>query len=612
MSQSLPHNPYTIEVAKNHLKGLLELMGIDKVYFVDDSLSKLPDLDELVGLVNSIYSSGFLNKLNIEKLVIEFNEDVEIYTDNIKEKWGELSALEQIKYFEICYGILGRKKEFTDINISTALKDYFFDNVLVLCTPTEWQGYINTFNNQYKILALFDQNLTKEGGIFTTKKGQDLILEVKQKGFRKSIFPALFTYTIQKLDEEIDERERIINEILENGDDISSEDFFVFTKERLNKANLFIDSIKKLFLNEHSEKIKNATISILGKAFEKTVKELKTIDTYSFDLAVLKSSLIEGVWEAETLLRIINIYFEDFIKTEMLSSNYLLTTNESFSVAHSVSKSCEIPLEGAIESPYLNPIKLRQKEIYELGENINGLFKPIENGDIFELIDSNYKKHLYILVAQECDLMLRTNGKRKLETGVLLYISKSTFQKIEKEEKMAFESAKKKQQSHVFWDTRYKLGYFDNNNIGIVKFTHDPLIVDLNFLDIVSFNTSGEIITQIDENINKLTSSSLKLRELLVKKSITLKIMEINKILKNFPRNSEVYKNIYSKLTPELVIVGNIKVSAQIKYEINSNSVYMSVKRIKRLRQPYSRLLLEKYMQYLTRNAELHDFAKGE
>lgn len=606
MSQPLVKT-YTLENAKEHLSSLLDLMKINKVFFVDDSLNTALNVDELKGLLVSIHHKGYFEAIKDEDLPIDFNEDIDSYTDDIVEKWNELKAVEQIKYFDVCYKILGEKENFTNINVSSALKDFFQEGILILLTPIQWEEYINTFDGSINILVLFDQNLTKDGGEFVVKKGQDLILDIKKRGLRHNIIPGLFTYTIEKIDEEIEKRIELLKEFKNQGEDISSEDFFVFTKERLQKNNLFVDAIKQLFLNQYVEKIKNETIKLSKNALRQTIATLNTIDTYSFDLAILKSSLTEGIWEAQTLLRIINIHFEDFIKKQMIDSNYLLKTNIAFAKAHSISQSCIIPLEGEVSPPYLKPIEIRKKEIYESGEIINKLHKPIENGDIFEITDAYNKKHLYILIAQDCDLMLRTNGKRKLETATLLYLSTSKIDKLEKEEKDAFESAKKKKQSHTFWSTRFKVEYYENDQVGVVKFTHNPLVVNLSYLDITSFNSSGEIKLKLNQSEPTTNlSASLKKRESELLSSIKQEIKEIREILKNLPKKGERYKKIYPKICPDLVALGNIKVPAVV----GNNDFSFNVKRVKRLRQPYSGLLLEKYLEYLTRNAEQHDFAK--
>ena len=78
---------------------------------------------------------------------------------------------------------------------------------------------------------------------------------------------------------------------------------------------------------------------------------------------------------------------------------------------------------------------------------------------------------------------------------------------------------------------------------------------------------------------------------------------EITRII---PNDNLKYDEICEMAMPEPVKLGDIKV----KSTVNASTLSFEMRRIKRLRQPYSKILLEKHMRYLTRNAELHDFAK--
>ncbi|MEA5404202.1 hypothetical protein VB776_14825 [Arcicella sp. DC2W] len=464
-------------------------MKIDKVYFVDDSLGDEPNVNEFIGLIRKIQD---IDKLRDGLSFFEFKDDLDLFIDNINDTWDNLTPDQRNKCFVVVYKAVG--KDYTSLDVSSSLKTFFNEDICVLCSPAQWEQYIlhTHHKGSSNILVLFDQDLNKSGGIFVTKKGEDLIIDIKKGGYRSNIFPALFTYTITNIEEELSQRVEIVEKFKKAGEALSNEDFFVFTKDRLDKPDLFADAIKKLFLNQYCEQVKEKTLNLAKKAFDNTIQEFNILDTYSFDFAVLKSSLNEGVWEVETLLRIINIYLDDFIKAEMIKSDYLLQANEAFEKAHAISNSFNISIEGIKTHPYQKPIELRAKEIYEQGKIINGLHKPLENGDIFEVTDSKGKKSLYVLVAQECDLMLRSTGKRKLQTGTLIYLSSKIVKDLIADESKSFKEYETKGRPFTFWDIRYKLDHFENTKVGIANFTVSPLVVDLIFLDLVSFNHLGE------------------------------------------------------------------------------------------------------------------------
>ena len=149
----------------------------------------------------------------------------------------------------------------------------------------------------------------------------------------------------------------------------------------------------------------------------------------------------------------------------MITNNYLASTNPDICAATELSK-VEFNIEEYV-NPYSERLKLRHQEIYEAGELINSLRKPIDNGDIFTITEGEKKGKKFILVAQECDLMVRgEDGKRGARIAILLEIETYSEKKLLKEinDKYEKDSKKRKFNNHFFAD-RYKLDYL---NLGLI------------------------------------------------------------------------------------------------------------------------------------------------
>ena len=145
----------------------------------------------------------------------------------------------------------------------------------------------------------------------------------------------------------------------------------------------------------------------------------------------------------------------------MIDQNYMTSVNPEICAATEVSK-VEFKVEDSI-NPYSERFKLRHKEIYEGGDLINGLRKPIDNGDIFEITEGEKKSKKFILVAQECDLMVRgKDGNRGARAAVLLQIEPLTEKQLSTEiaKKYQKEIKDEKFNNHFFAD-RFKLEYFE-------------------------------------------------------------------------------------------------------------------------------------------------------
>ena len=160
----------------------------------------------------------------------------------------------------------------------------------------------------------------------------------------------------------------------------------------------------------------------------------------------------------------------------------------------------------------------------------------------------------------------------------------------------------------------YKIEYWgdDLKQTASINFT-ESLNVDLSILDMVSFNEEGKAILNLSNENIRLGhfSSSLKARYTFIidtfKSSLDNLFQLISKL--NMEESDvEIEATLINNLSQKVVIIGD----KQVKKIVNNDSFNFSIRRIKRLRNPYARFVLEKYMRHLTRSAEQHDFAKNK
>ncbi|MFN0048371.1 MAG: hypothetical protein ACKVOU_04535 [Cytophagales bacterium] len=601
------------QVILENIQSLLLHLKVEKVFFVDDAIDQDTGKETFKGIVQSVISSGKLEKLReISILGIDFKKEESILIDHIDEVWDNIKPGKQLRYFEKVYTIVGRKEDINDLNVSNNLKEFFKDEQIEFLTPIDWDAkheqILAALPPENRIIVLFDQDLKLAGGRYTDQlvQGEQLILELKEKGLEDKVIISLLTHTITQCEDELPKRSEICDKI----STLNVSDFFVLAKVRLEKPEMFADGLKKVSLNSYCENIKARTIEILKEAQNETIKKLENFDTYDFDYTIFKSSYMEGVWEPETLLRITDVIFKDEVRKLMISKNYVTTTNPAICSANEISK-LEFKIENPV-NPYNERFKLRHQEIFESGALLNGLRKPIDNGDIFEITDGERKTKKFILVAQECDMMVRSDtGTRGAKIATLLEIETLSDKQLLAEMKRKYEGEIRKEKflNHFFAD-RFKLEYFEDgsNKTGLIHFSKSNL-VDLNVLDLIVFNDLGEATLDLFEStyLESFHNTAWKSRYKL--------------ILKEFSAKKEVIEKQYAAidniddpaLKKEMQIKFNHlfsfieKVGIQLSF--NSNKFSFGIKRIARLRQPKSKHLLDRYYQHLSRTAELHDFA---
>ena len=309
-------------ILKN-IQELLNLQSITKVYFIDDAINQHTGKESFKVIIQSIITAGNLQELQALNGEIDFNSEETVLFDHIDQIWENLEANKQIEYLEQAHKIDGKPEAILDLNVSSVLKTFFEGGQIVFLTPNEWdekhQEIISAVGEQNRIIVIFDQDLKLASGRFSDQniQGEHLISELKQKAGAK-VLMALLTHTITDYEQELPKR----SEICGRGNLIAS-DFFVLAKVRLIQPEMFADGIKKILINRHIEAIKVHTVDLIKKSHEIAIKKIEDFDTYDFDATILKTSLKDGVWEPETIIRIADIVFENELKNLMVNTNYI-------------------------------------------------------------------------------------------------------------------------------------------------------------------------------------------------------------------------------------------------------------------------------------------------
>lgn len=587
------------EGVKAQLKALLGIEGIEKIYFVDEVNDIM--IEEAIGFLMKGLSIGKeqeIQQIAKESLSLDYNAAT--FTDSIREIWENLGQKKQSEFMtQITKLVDGQRAE---DQITGSQLQFFFDD-LTLLTPAQWEEQKTILSKStYKVMVLFDEEL----GDKSPRKGHNFIEEIVSNQW-SSIIPIIFSFKISSFADELPWR----NDLVQNGQsNLKKGDFFALSKKRKDDPDAFVDGIKKALLNSYCETIKNESITVMRTAFQNALEDLSNWDTYDFDHVILKSSYKEGIWEPFTLERIMRIKFEDLLARQMIDSNYAKNINPAIQKAREFSGfQFDVPKK---EEPSLHRYKLRYSELYANGDEVNKLNLPVENGDIFEIYQGKLKGK-YVLVGQECDLMVRTNkeskGKRTSDVAILLKISPKTNAELDEELTKYYDGNKMLN----FWDNKYHLPYFDFSQElnGIVKFAPSTrLIVDLDIIDLVVYNHEGKADFDLfGTKPDLLTfSAAWEFRYDRIKDKFEKAAKTINQIGSDISKfDAQSQKLILTNTTS--VKLSFIQASG-IEPSFQNNRFSYGIRRIGRLRSELARHLLEKYTSYLSRKAFGHDFAK--
>jgi len=228
---------------------------------------------------------------------------------------------------------------------------------------------------------------------------------------------------------------------------------------------------------------------------------------------------------------------------------------------------------------------------------------------------------MFILVDQECDIVIREKGKRNRKTvfSTLLPISIKTISEIEAE-RDAFN--KEHGLTNYYFHNRFKLDYFEQMEHheykhGIVEFTN-PYFIHFDVLDLVSFNPEGKTLYTIRPNNDlicdpDLLSIAVENRMDKIDKAFKKKVAGFNAIynaLGDLNGKEALFERIKEVVTMSPCVNFPTDTGKSIVYNTEMKEFEFGVTRVKRFNSTKSKNLLSRYNDYLSRFADEHDFAR--
>lgn len=334
----------------------------------------------------------------------------------------------------------------------------------------------------------------------------------------------------------------------------------------------FARLVKLALLNGRADELKTTARDILRSAQDNAHKRLDDIDIYDFDQIVFRSSRREGVWEPDTLFRVFGLFHHD--ETRKLARK----DANLYTLADSIRALSLVPTKSN-SAPNYNTIALERLELYESGEYLNSHFIPIDVGDIFQKTGDSNKQ--YILLAQSCDLMVRTDGKRNpfINEALLAEIVVGPIKDRDGHGELQFLDEHDKAQFFVSF-----------------KRTHS---VKLSILDICALNEKGEAVLVLDSPCPDRVIPAWKHHYQKLTK-------EFQKVIKHV--EDLIQKGISPNAAGALVARSSNSTLLTPNVDIAKKTISFNLKRIGRLKQPRAAALLSRFANYMARQAFDHDF----
>ena len=573
----------TAETLRTHAKELFTNIGVSRIIVVDDEYA-IADVEDLLGICAAVDPTLAAALPHLDE--IAFNAPREIWTDAVREVWNRLNVTQ-------CQELVARARvagaaepllvtsgdvaeEIDDATAASSLEDILGlldDCEYITLSLGEWKlrsGALLADESANSTVLLFDRDFSREEED-TADGGFELIREMQAKN---TGYCGLISHTIPRGGE--------YDAWLELADKhtLDRDRFVVISKARLNGDARdhygFLGMLRLVALSDRFAVVKSKAWSIFQDSVDKAKEAMERLSILDFDRIVFESSRREGVWEPDTLFRVFGIL--------MRRQAQLRLHEEAISSAVAQARTVSaVPEEIAAavrnESASQEALRIQRFEAYESGDDLNRSHAPIELGDIFET-ESNKKR--YILLAQPCDLMVRSNGKRSYDDKL-----GRTAALVELADKQAREAMSCGELP--FYDKQTGKSAFANFGRA-----HQ---VQLVVLDLCAVRADGSAAIRVNAASSELLIAPWKAR-----------YKELHRVFKTALGrweqlgNRQVDNELKSLALPRFSTT--VRVDAAVEGEI----VQYGLKRVMRLRQPRSGALLTSFAQYQARAAFKHVF----
>ena len=529
----------------NDIQIILSSRHITKLIYVDDELGKSSYHDNVRGKVYSLITENFQNE------DYPFFQNTEIWED-LFEKWWQDASMDNVVQLANDIQVTRTNSDIADKLIEVCPDSFQIE----LLAPEQFnEGYKKALvkeladNHEYAIVLIdFDLEGYNING--------DLLFETIAS--HENVYCGIFSQTFEIANEISQWRVRAFNPYVYP---ISKKRFGV---EKSNDS--IIQGIKNVIWLKQIESIKAMTNSMMDTA-TKTLKEgLKEIDPATFDRMVIANSKEEGCWEFDFLFRIIQVYLNRGIKTEMknLFSEFQKNTN-SLRDFHDVTQS------ENINKTILEAIE--KEEAYDDIDYVNGVYSAVTNGDIFQIGNKSY-----IILGQPCNLTIRDDGKRSygLDQAFLLPL-------IKEEKKFSEELL------YPFIDGSTRVSMSNRQR------------VSLTMLDLVAYNATGEAIIELNLDSANLPGHEIMQENLLIRYDfIKEKITSIKQSydLASGGKSKEQVAQLAKYFCKPFEMGDELIAKQPI---VDGSKITFKVKRVGRYNSYGAHVLLQQFMSYMSR-----------
>lgn len=568
-----------LTTARDFVAQLFSIMGIDRVVVVDDAYSASPQVADILGACIAFANAG---KLDLVRTIPQFKDlelpadDVDICRRHIEAVVNEMDEDER-KSIAVQLVDAGDQRWDQEDLTRTALNDLLSAYDVKQFSLQEWQSARDTLlspESAQRTLFLFDQDMTANGG--SDSEGIAIIADLLRNSALPAMHCGLVSHTVPE-HHEFDTWNKLARD---NDLDNHKGRFAVLSKAHLRSdPQAFAFRLKRVAISPRCDSLKTMVCEAIEKAHNAATQRLNSLNIYDFEQIVFQSSYLEGVWEADTLIRIFNLFHRDEAR-KIASANADLRRT-----ADDVRRVVTLPFKPT-DAPKSSSCKIRRLELYEDGEFLNAHHCPVELGEVFQKTNGSKQ---FILIGQPCELMVRGDGRRH---GLAEVVLAKVVRKEPRNKRACF-----------------KLAFFDAETFAHawVDF-HETISVKTSILDLAAFQSDGSTQLTLDQPMPSRLIPAWQERFAVLNAEFATTVERYGQALTNAGGQLSASADDAMQHMLTNTVTGVVKGS--IKFQ-GAKAVSYDFRRVCRLKEPIASAMLRSYAGYFSRDAFEHDFTRA-
>lgn len=451
-------------------------------------------------------------------------------------------------------------------------------------------------------LVLFDRDFSREGSAVDAGENEvEGLLAQAPSDWRIG----LLTHTVLNSDAELETWQSLSDRFAPK-----SSRFLVIAKDRLaEKPHEFPRMLKLTLLAPALEEMQQQVHEAVQEAWKQAHEQARTIDPYTLEAALTGDRVKDGAWGPETLLRVTTAFTQEAIRAKLRANAGVHRSSALITSLNRV-KLAAIPDVDRVRQELA---KIERLEYYDSPEHLNELCFPVEAGDIFLLqqldaIKPNVEKSespepgqpddqsaagaggdkakYLILLAQPCDLAIRSNGARSND---LSYVRLAP---------LVLPRDRNISQPGGSSATVFDLPFFhDASGAGVEVKLSQQLIAPLTALDMCAFSQDGRAQLRVDQNVPDHVLPNWQKRFTKLQKWVRDTVKQ------------------YAEMSPDTIPASGAQVLTRAltgtgawpdlpsRISVGGKAVHYGIRRVTRLREPYRSALLTRMAHREARDA---------